>query len=223
MQNIEIKLHITDKPDHLTINQVIDGLMKLTQEPMQYRTLKISSKIDLEKLTALVSDNFDCTVREGISDGCYGMRPGTSSKGLTVFMHPKELTDRYIRTEDDGEKTEFVNPWHLFEENANLTDLDGEAFESWAEALGIEYKADNTYNYSTDFGSIKSENAAFMFDFQFSIIETKDGGALVSVMFHCGGDPRGNYTSKVVYKFKCIDDLHSAIYPGLCLLNEEEL
>lgn len=221
MKNIEIKLQIADNPKYITLSQVIDGVMALTQAPMGCRTLLISHSIDLDDLTKKLHEFFECSVRGSITDGCYGMRPGTSSKGLTVFMHPKELTDRYIKTEDDGTKTEFVNPWHLFEENANLTELDGEVFEDWADALGVEYKSDNTYNYSSDFGSLKSENAAFMFDFQFSVIEL-DKGALVSVMFHCGGDPRGNYTPKVVYKFNYIDDLYSVIYPSLILLNEEE-
>lgn len=223
MKNIEIKLILDPKSEINSLTKIVEAIDAFLAEPMNYRTLKIGTQESgLDALKGYLEEKYECSVRDGVTGGCYGARDGSQFKGLTVWMHPKELVDRYIQTDSDGEKTEFVNPWYLLTENATLVeDLDGEAFDTWAEALGVEYKSDNTYNFGTDFGSLRSEHAAFMFDFQFSTIELENGGALVSIMFHCGGDPRGNYTTKHVFKFNYLDDFYSVIFPGLCLLTEE--
>jgi len=219
MKNIEIKLQQDKTSKIKTLDAVKAALEALLAQPMDYHTIKIYlTEAKLTQLKVLLEDGFDCSVRNGITGGCYGARDGSTGPGLTVWMHPKHLAEVCV----DADGNEFANPYHLFEEHGTLVeDLDGETLEQIADELDLKTKADNTYNFATDFGSPKHENAGFMFDFQFTTIETKKA-FLVAVMFHCGGDPRGNYTDKVVYKFASSDDFYSVIFPYKTLTAEVE-
>jgi hypothetical protein len=216
MKNTELKLKLDKSLAHQTNEQVIAALEAVLAQPMQYHTIAINPaspaglKVQLEQ-------TYECSVRDGITGGCYGARDGSSAEGLTVWMHAKHLTDRCLTPDGD----EMVNPWYLLNEYGKLFDgLDGETLEQLADELDLETKADNTYNFATDFGSPKNENAGFMFDFQFTTVETSKK-FLVAVMFHCGGDPRGNYTDKLVWKFESADDFYSVILPYKLLTDSE--
>jgi hypothetical protein len=218
MKNIEIKLILNTKKAKQDNASILKDIQALLLAPMNYRQIKINPKTSLDTTRKYLESKLDCSARSGTTDGCYGARTGGSTEGITLWVHPKELTDRCVESEDNGKKTEYVNPWFLFEENGELVpDLDGEDFEKMMEMTDIEGKADNTYN----FNGHSSDDASLMFDFQFTTFETPKNGLLVSVMFHCGGDPRGNYTSKVVYKFKYAEDFHSVIFPSKHILGEE--
>jgi hypothetical protein len=221
MKNIEIKINLSESSEIKTIDQVLKALDKMFNEPMNYRTVVINSSIVLEDLKAAIAkkDDENISIIQGTTEGCYGMRTGKSQEGITLWCNPILLVERYVEVESDGTKTEYVNPYHLLHDHAeqlDSDDLDGEKFDLWLEALGLDAKSDNTYNHGHN-----SEDASLMFDFQFSYIELKDNTVLASIMFHCGGDPRGNYTSKHMFKFESIDDLYSVIFPTKCLLDQD--
>jgi hypothetical protein len=213
MKNIEIKL-VVSEDGALNVFELINQKL---EAPLSYNTIKISKAIDLEDLTKKLNDKYDVSVRNGTEDGCYGSRPGTSQKGLTLWLHASSYIDRYV----DSEYGEQVNPWTLLEENGQqVNDFESEdeieRFLSNCDKLGLSVIAENTYNYATDYGSKNSDCAGFMYDFNFEVIENKDrpdAGVFMVVMFHCGGDPRGNYTSKKVWFFDSIDEVYSVIHP----------
>jgi hypothetical protein len=210
----ELKVYFV-KNNHPVSNDQIIKMMELQlRVPHDMPQLKVNPKNSIKSLIKRIKSHFECKVSESIQDGCYGARPGTSSKGLSVWMHAKHLTDRFVTAEGE----EMVNPYHLLMEHGELVpDLDGEQFDKWTECLGVETKADNTYNYSGQ----NTEDAQHIFDFQFTSAETKDNGLVVSVMFHCGGDPRGNYTNKMIFKFQYIEDFYSVIYPSKQLTSQD--
>lgn len=219
MQNHEIRLYIDETIKPQTNSQILKLVQLHLEKPLGGARIKINPASKFVTSKTYFENKFDCAVSESISDGCYGARPGTRSNGWTIWIHPKHMIARYISVDDDGTKTEFVNPWHLFNESGKLSDgLDGEVALQYFEELDLESKSDNTYNFNSN----DSDSAQLMFDFQFDLIEKKDGGCIVVTMFHCGGDPRGNYTDKIVFKFKYIDDFYSVIYPSKILLDESE-
>lgn len=214
MKCYELKIHFETNEHPVTNTQIIKMIELQLQVPNSGITLKVNPKNNVESLIKKIKSTYECTVSESITDGCYGARTGTSSKGLTVWLHPQHLADRYV----DADLGEMVNPYYLLTEHGELvSDLDGEQFDAWIELLGLEAKSDNTYNFSGQ----NSEDAQHMFDFQFSSFETPDNGLVVAIMFHCGGDPRGNYTNKFIFKFKYIEDFYSVIYPTKTLTGEE--
>ncbi len=215
MKNHEMKIYFNEKLDTTHSNaQVLKLIEAKLQNPLSGDRIEVCLQSSVKSLMDRLTETYECTVRESISGGCYGARDGSISKGLTVWMHPKHLVDRYV----DKEFGEMVNPYHLLEEHGKLIEgLDGEDFEKIAEELDLEIKADNTYNFNSN----SSEDAGFIFDFQFSTVELPKGGLIASIMFHCGGDPRGNYTEKFVYKLNYSDDFYSVIFPSKYLTDEE--
>lgn len=215
MKCYELKLYFVENGHPVSNAEIIKMIETQLNVPNSGIQLKVQPKNSVKSLIKKLNETFECDVRESISDGCYGARPGTSSKGLTLWMHPKHLTDRYL----DADLGEMVNPWFLLTENGTLVEsLDGETFEQYADELDLEVKSDNTYNFNGHSG----DDASFMFDFQFSTVETKNGGLIASIMFHCGGDPRGNYTNKFVFKFKYVEDFYSVIFPSKLLTEMQE-
>lgn len=212
MRNMEIKLIKTENSSN-AIKDVLALIAKHLESPLSGRSIKMSDTIDTQELSSILSKKYDCSIHDGVTGGCYGSRDGSSFPGLTVWMHAKEFTDRYV----DSEYGEQVNPWHLLNEYGTLlNDVDGEQFLEIIDSADIEYKSDNTYNYQ----GTNSEDAGFFFDFQFDHVVLKDAHFLVC-MFHCGGDPRGNYTDKLVWKFTSEDDLYSCLFPSKMLSDNE--
>jgi hypothetical protein len=212
MHNTEYKL-IRDAKGLKQPNEVSAALLKLIEKP-GYRTIKVGPKVNLKTVVKqLESTGLDISVRNGVSGGCYGMRDGKSYEGMTLWLHPKDLPERVI----DDEGDELVNIYKLIESNGGelIEGLDGEKFEEIAENLGHDVKGDNTYNYSGN-----SDAPQFMFDADYAVIES-DKTCFLSIKFHCGGDVRGNYTDKVVYKFESIDDLYSVLMPSFELKEGE--
>jgi hypothetical protein len=224
MFNIELKLIFDSESKNFATDAVI-WIESILNAPLQYRTFTVNPSA-AEELRTCLPEKYDLNLREGVSDGCFGARTGKSFEGLTLWMHAASLVDRYI----DSDYGEQVNPWDLLEENGQRV----ESFESEeeierfcenAEALGLRVVSDNTYNYATDYGGENSDCAGFMYDFQFDLIENESKGkscVFLCVMFHCGGDPRGNYTSKKVWKFDSIDDVCSVLHPSKMLSSDNE-
>lgn len=152
------------------------------------------------------------SVSEGVSGGCYGARDGKSYEGLTVYADASQFPERFLDSDGD----EIVNPYTLIENMGGelVEDLDGDIFSEACEDLGLVVSRNNSYNYAGH----DSETPHFLVDFDFATIEGKDKAFLV-VKFHCGGDIRGNYTERVVFKFSSMDDIYSVIYPT-CELKE---
>ena len=203
MKNTEIKLII--KENGLDSFETINAAIQLRlDEPLDhYRTIEISPTLDLPSLTKKIEACLDCTVRRGTTGGCYGMRDGSQSDGLTLWVDANELTSEY-KSKEYG----YVYNFHyLLKENGELVEnLEGDAFIQACEDLELTVKMDNTYNHDNK----------FMFDVQFTTIENEkqnDSKVFLVVMYHCGGDARGNYTNKQVWKFDSIDDVYSVLLP----------
>jgi hypothetical protein len=220
MKNIELKLKSSETK--ITLDLALGMIVRVLNAPMEYRTLDVGT-VNLKTLGKALVEKYDATIRDGITGGCYGARDGNDSmKGITAWFSPEHLVDRCVVENEDGTKDEFSNPYHLILENGGtlVDDLDGDIFEECCENLGLKVTRDNTYNHSG-----QSQDVEHIFDFDFAIIQNDDAknpNAFLSVKFHCGGDIRGNYTSKVVYKFDSIDEIYSVIFPCKMLLNEEE-
>jgi hypothetical protein len=214
MYNLEFKLQVSTESDLTAPAKIIKELRKLLASPLSYRTIKISPNTKMQALAKKIESEFDCSTRSGVLDGCYGSRSGAQFEGLTVWMHAKEATDRYL----DDEYGEQVNPWHLLNEHGKLLEnVDGDAFMEMLDSSDVEYKSDNTYNYQHS----NSDDAGFIFDFQFDSFQIGNKHFL-AVMFHCGGDPRGNYTSKKIWQFDSEDELYSVLFPYKMLSSDNE-
>lgn len=155
--------------------------------------------------------------RNGISGGCYGARDGSSHEGLTVYIDALQFPERW--TDEDGD--EIVNIKVLLNDHAEcLEDLDPDSFLDACEVLGHEIKHDNTYNYLGH----SSDDPHTLQDVDFKCIQTESdeyGCKIVIVKFHCGGDPRGNYTSDSVWKFKDAEDFYTVFNPS-CYLKDQD-
>ena len=165
-------------------------------------------------------ESVGCVVRNGITGGCYGARDGSSSEGYSVWIDASELPEREIDTDLDGKNPyELVNIFKLIENYGGelVEDLDGDVFTESCEDLGLTVSRNNTYNYAGQ----DAETPSFKVDADFAVIEGK-GNAYLSIKFHCGGDIRGNYTDRVVYKFGSVDDIYGVIYPTTELSQEVE-
>ena len=212
MKNIELKIY-SSIHGATTLKEFKAQLDKKLNAPLEGHSLSITESIR-KQVTKYLKETYECELRDGVQSGCYGSRDGSRSEGLTVWMHPKHVTDRYI----DSEHGECVNPWFLLEEHGTLLqDVEGEQFLEIIDAAGVDYKSDNTYNFNGNC----SEDALFIFDFQFDHVVINEVHFLVC-MFHCGGDPRGNYTSKSVWKFKYEDDIFSVIAPSKFESDDQE-
>lgn len=206
MKNIEIKLKYTDGGLN-SHRLIVDAIQQILDEPCDhYRTIEISKEVstaDDSDLVNILKANYDLTVRQGWTGGEYGMRDGSMGDGLTLWVDASELPYEY-HSKDYGHVYNFH---HLLEERGKLADnIDGDDFIQVCEDMGLKVTSDNTYNRDNQ----------FMFDVQFTVIENeKDYKAkpLMVVMYHCGGDARGNYTSKKVYQFESMDDIYSVIFP----------
>jgi hypothetical protein len=211
MRNMELKLIVSSDKGIETKN-IFKAVRAILAAPLDTKTIYISPKTNLKLLAKKLESEFDCSTRDRVSEGCFGARTGETFEGLTVWMHAKEFTERYL----DSEYGEQVNPWFLLNEFGNLLDVNGEEFIKVLDEAGVEYKSDNTYNYSGN----NSEDAEPFFGYQFDhvVINKKH---FLAVMFHCGGDPRGNYTDKRVWSFDSEDDIYSVIFPFKQLSDNE--
>lgn len=212
MKNMEIKIIQGNPSHHSTVKDVMSKLADVLLKPLDSRTITVTSTVDLKKLSKSISKKYDCSIRDGVTGGCYGARDGSTFPGITIWMHAKEFTERYL----DSKYGEQVNPWHLLNEHGKLLEIDGEAFIAMLDESDIEYKSDNTYNYQHS----NSEDAGFIFDFQFDSFNIGNKHFL-AVMFHCGGDARGNYTSKTIWQFDYEDDIYSVLFPSKGLSENE--
>jgi hypothetical protein len=213
---IEVKVTVDAKGintrRHSGRAQVVQQVLKGERVNIQYKS----------KILKKMLESVGCEVRDGVTGGCYGARDGSSSEGFTVWIDASELPDREIMDYGDGTKQELVNIFSLIENYGGelIEDLDGDVFSDACEDLGLKVSRNNTYNYAGH----DAETPAFKVDADFAVIENEDAGGSVflSIKFHCGGDIRGNYTDRVVYKFGSIDDLYGVLYPTCELLNQEE-
>jgi hypothetical protein len=223
MKNIEIKLIQDDTKSlgKMTTKTVLKKLQSILDGPYQYRTVYFPSTLNLKNIERAIKRNYNgqIEIRPGVSGGCFGARDGKEYSGLTLFCSPDLLPTSCIESASDltdGKKVEFFNLYKLVNESGTLVEgLDGGAFEESCEDLGLKVKRDNTYNYELEGG------ACFMFDADYSVIESDKAFFLV-IKWHCGGDVRGNYTDKEVYKFTRGDDLYCAMMPS-STVNEEEV
>jgi hypothetical protein len=211
MNCIEIKLTINKDSGFNTKRLVMNAIANKLENPFSYNTIEIGTEVHPSDIKEWVKAEYsDTEFRDGVAGGCYGMRDGSSFKGLTLWMHPTHATDRCV-----FEGFEYANVYHSILENGGklIEGLDGDALLEALELLGIESKRDNSYN-SSGHGNVE-----FIFDFDFKVIEHNDK-ALLIIKFHCGGDIRGNYTPDYVYSFNSTDDLYSTLMPTHLLIDE---
>lgn len=206
MKNIEIKLKYTDGGLN-SHRLIVDAIQQILNEPCDhYHTIEISKEVstaDDSDLVNILKANYDLTVRQGWAGGSYGMRDGSGGDGLTLWVDASELTPEY-HSKDYGH---LYNFHHLLEEHGKLADnIDGDDFIQVCKDMGLKVTMDNTYNRDNQ----------FMFNVQFTVIENEEvprSKPVMVVMYHCGGDARGNYTSKKVYQFESMDDIYSVLLP----------
>lgn len=216
MQCFEIRLKQNDG-GLKTVPAILKAVATLLNNPMEYHSIDISPKVSLapdSKLQTELKKTYDLSIRQGYQNGCYGARDGSGGNGLTLWVDASHVADRCLVKNEDGTESEYANIHHLILENGGklIKNSEGEVFdgddlEQVFEDAGMELKRDNSYNWSGQGNEVE-----FIFDFDFSLLET-DKKAILFVKYHCGGDPRGNYTSRVAYSFDSIDDLHSALIP----------
>lgn len=223
MKNYEIKLK-KEARGLRAYSAIIKAIQNKLDKPWQYNTIKIAPSVDLKTLSFKVTEAFGAEqveTRDGARNGCYGSSTGEVHQGLTCYFHPSSIIERVIepKSKFNDKACEWVNVHTSIVDNGGklIEDLDAEAFEEACENLGLSVKSDNSYNWSGN------SEVIYVFDFDFAVIqnEPEGGKCFLSIKYHCGGDPRGNYTSKMVYQFDSIDDLYSAILPSPQLLDEE--
>jgi len=225
MKNTEIKVVVSkDKKSLKEVDVILGAFRSILDQPMQYHTINISPKINISTLKDALKAEYksDIELREGVTGGCYGARDGSYSEGFTVWVDADLLVDRCLDGEGEDQR-EYANVSQLLKENATLVEdaTDPDWLEEFASNLGLVVKSDNSYNYAGNGGK---ETCGFIFDFQFTTFKSEDesGVCYMSVMYHCGGDPRGNYTSKQLWKFASVDDLYSVLLPSTMLIESEE-
>lgn len=181
----------------------------------------VGNKINIthkSKVLKKMLESVGCVVLDGADEGCYGANGNSTSAGFTVWVDANNLPERKII--DDG-KQEQVNIFKLIENFGGklIEGLDGDRFSETCEALGLDVQYNNTYNYA---GHSK-DSPSFMIDADFAVIHNKDksDAAYLSIKFHRGGDIRGNYTERVVYKFDSIDDVFGVVMPSCELIGGE--
>lgn len=209
---IEVKIEVDaagiNTRKHSGRANVVDRVLKGERVKITYKSKTLKKMLE----------SVGCEVRDGVTGGCYGARDGSSCEGFTAWIDASELPEREIETFLDGTKQETVNIFKLIENFGGelIEDLDGDVFSDACEDLGLSVKRDNTYNYAGH----SEGSPAFRVDADFSIIqnEENDGAVFLSIKFHCGGDIRGNYTDRVVFKFGSIDDVYGALMPSCELL-----
>ena len=214
MRNITIKIESSKDSLNKTIEQFTESLRKRLDDGNTYN-FSVSDKVDIDQLKETLERDFDLTARDGWTGGCYGARDGSSGKGLTLFVSPNELPDRFIDEEGDEE----VNYWALLNEYGDCKGkVDEDTLERFIDMFGLEEEFhENSYNYAGH----SSETPCSLFGINFKVYKGTDGSCLAVVEFHCGGDVRGNYTSPYLFKFDDIDDLYSAVFPCAYLKEEE--
>lgn len=208
MKNITIKLFKKPEADLKTFAQVIEALNEGFDTGIV--NYEINDRMDLAKLEETLTKQFGTMieVRSGIQGGCYGARDGSTYSGLTIFAHPRLFPDRWIDSDGD----EVVNLYHSLEEHC--TSLNHSEVEELEYLLGNCDEHNNTYNSSGH-----SFLPCLFFDVDFKYWQLNDR-VLLAVRYHCGGDPRGNYTREYYYHANDIDDIWSALSPSF-LLKEE--
>lgn len=200
---MNITLKIMYSPDGI---DSIRHLIKVMRESMHERQTFETCLYPDDKLIKALEREFNCTARKGVSGGCYGARDGKSYTGLTVYMSPDELPDRWIDSDGD----EIVNYWHLLNDSGTCRGKVSDSFvERFQGIYGVETNGDNSCNYQGH----DSDTPFSLYEINFSTYIRPDGSAIAVVEFHCGGDPRGNYTSPYLFEFHYSDDMYSALYP----------
>lgn len=218
--NVTIKMEVSKKPECESLEDIHTCMRQIFSGTKEYHTVSISESLYNDESTrkALESD-YDLSIRDGVSGGCYGARTGTSTKGLTLFVHLKEWDERWL----DSDSSEIVNPYHLLNEHGKLIMEDceelmgNEVFQS----LGLKVSSDNTCNYEGQ----SSEDPYFLTGFQFDLIRNEDSDTdkvFLAVMLHCGGDVRGNYGTKMLFEFDYMEDVYSVIYPTAYLKGDDD-
>lgn len=221
MKNIQVKL-IQDKRGLTKASEIVKAVQTKLAKPWLSNEIKINYKsqavLSKHLLKAFGESSLDLST--GARQGCYGSSTGEIFPGFTLWLSPALLIERAVepKSKYNDKECEWVNLHALIEENGGElfeAITDAEKFEEFCEEVGLEVKRDNTYNWSGN------SEVVYMFDADFAVIEGKDSTAFLSIKYHCGGDPRGNYTDKVVYKFNSIDDLYSALMPYPQLIEEK--
>lgn len=191
------------------------GRAEVVQQVLKGERVKITYK---SKTLKKMLESVGCEVSDGVTGGCYGARDGSTYEGYTVWIDASALPERSLIDLGDGTKQELVNPFALIENFGGelVEDLDGDVFADACEDLGLKVSRNNTYNYAGH----SDDSPAFLVDCDYAVIEGDDK-AFLSIKFHLGGDIRGNYTERVVYKFESIDDMYGALMPSCELLGGE--
>lgn len=182
--------------------------------------IALSDESLIAPLKSLMADHFKdtATIRDGVSHGCYGATDGSTREGITLYLDPLVFPERWV----DDEGDEIVNIAMLLHNHAELIECeDVEGIEASLEALGLEGKSDNTYNYLGN----SEDDPCTLQDVNFTAYSNPEddfyGAIIVILKFHCGGDPRGNYTREYAYKFDEPEEFYNVFHPSKHLTDDD--
>lgn len=213
IHTVSIKLNYTKNGPHQV--DAMKAIESLINDPSKFHSIDVNNGADsVFGIKKLLADKYGdlVTWRDGVTNGCYGSSTGGVTDGITVSIDATLFPERWDTITDDGEHDEWHNPL-LSMKNAgwkrlNLDEDQVESFIEELESMGCEVKHDNTYNQSG-----MSETVVPLYDFDFKVIE-QDSVWFVAVMFHHGGDPRGNYGARHLFVCNGMDSFYEAVMPS---------
>lgn len=217
MQSLSVKILSNISSTNTTIESIIDAFSSMLNTGNRY-SIEFNSVLNEDEIKSALIKSFgdDISIQDSVYDGCYGSSAGKSLDGFKVYIDSSLFETRFI----DEDFDEVINIEQLCNEHGTLLDIDADDHRESMESMGIEGKSDNTYNYLGH----DSYTPSTLCDANFEMFQTsEDEPVTIIVKFHCGGDPRGNYTSEVVYKFDDIYAAYEAFNPSLQLLDEDNL
>lgn len=217
---MKLKINTTNKnglSNQIEIIQKIKEAVEMTirtGERHEVEGVNLSSDTALQVVKALNNIKGVKRAEYGCLSHEYGLG-GIYGTGITIYLDNEMMPT--IQWQDDGNY--LVNVHHFlaqFEQDEKLTTMIQEtsledAIEYLEDLTGVEFKGDNTYNYSSDFTqdlNIWTQG----------LKPCEDGRkTIVLVAIHYGGDVRGNYGDYVAYRMDYDDycqflDFHYGFY-----------
>lgn len=205
---------------HGTASRAVDAVITAIDETGNLAPIYIHPQVNLEEVQHLLRQQYgteDIEFRDGVSEGCYGARTGNILKGFTMHIDASLLPTRGI----DDEGDEWVNPIALLEEvDVKHIPMSEETLEDFLEASDFPSNQDNSYNWGHS-----DDQPYFKCDFDFETFKVSDNNSealYLVVKFHFGGDPRGNYGRRHMFKFESEEEVYSFLYPNFHITNPDE-
>ena len=204
--HIQIRLKEVNNNEALNSVEAVINHLEIMIDNNEVHIIEYSDTIDRQELKASITKMMETKqdeveVTEGFLEGCYGARTGKQLSGLSFWLDARLFDERFL--DDDGDEIFNFAVW--LDDYATETDLNAEDFLEAAETLGLQVDSGNSYNY-------EGNNCPyFVAHINYRLVSNRDRGfndEYLVVKFHCGGDPRGNYTVEKVFKVDTDEVIH---------------